>query len=726
MRDTTDRLLDHLARQPRRQFKAKELARSLRVPPKKYRQFRDLLRTLAQQGKIAKLSRNQYGSVRQTSTLSGTLHVKTQGYGFLITGEGQEDVFVSQKNMATALNGDVVKVQLFARPTGMKPEGRVVEIISRARRNIVGSLKKGKYFFFVKPDDNKLLRDIYIPSENLNGAKPGQKVAVVIESWEDELQNPEGRIVKILGYPGEPGVDVLSVAFAFDLPPAFPPEVERQAESLGLDITPGIVSQRLDLRDQVTFTIDPEDAKDFDDAVSLRRLRNGNYELGVHIADVSHFVPESSPIDREALARGTSVYLVDRVVPMLPERLSNEICSLKPDTDRLTFSCIMEVTPRGRVVKYKIVESIIHSQQRFNYEEAQAILDGRHSSDAGLDRILADMNHLAQILHRRRRRNGSLDFDTPEADIILDKDGHPIEIKRKVRLASHRLIEEFMLLANQTVARHVSLALARQRKRPPFIYRIHEKPDALKIKEFASFVKALGFKFDHQQTITSKSLNQFLEEIRDEPEADIIEIVMLRSMMKAKYSLANSGHFGLAFKHYTHFTSPIRRYPDLVVHRLLKTYATGYKPELREVYERKLERISQKANERELVAQEAERASTKLKQTEYMKQHLGEEFDGLISGVVSFGIFVEIPQYLVEGLVHISELDEDFYIYDEKLHRLKGQNSGRIYRLGDPVRVKLVNVKIDERLLDFMLVKKERRRRRKKTKRVALNRRRKN
>jgi len=386
----------------------------------------------------------------------------------------------------------------------------------------------------------------------------------------------------------------------------------------------------------------------------------------------------------------------------------------------------MEVTPRGRVVKYKIVESIIHSQQRFNYEEAQAILDGRHSSDAGLDRILADMNHLAQILHRRRRRNGSLDFDTPEADIILDKDGHPIEIKRKVRLASHRLIEEFMLLANQTVARHVSLALARQRKRPPFIYRIHEKPDALKIKEFASFVKALGFKFDHQQTITSKSLNQFLEEIRDEPEADIIEIVMLRSMMKAKYSLANSGHFGLAFKHYTHFTSPIRRYPDLVVHRLLKTYATGYKPELREVYERKLERISQKANERELVAQEAERASTKLKQTEYMKQHLGEEFDGLISGVVSFGIFVEIPQYLVEGLVHISELDEDFYIYDEKLHRLKGQNSGRIYRLGDPVRVKLVNVKIDERLLDFMLVKKERRRRRKKTKRVALNRRRKN
>ncbi len=716
MFELTDRVLEHLSREQNRQFKAKELARALRVPPGRYPEFRDFIKTLAREGKIAKLKRNHYGHARQASTLVGTLHVKTQGYAFLIVGEGHEDVFISQKNMSTALNNDVVKVQLFARPSGRKPEGRVVDIVKRARRNIVGTLRKGKYYYFVKPDEMKLLRDIYIPDELLDGAKPGQKVAVAIENWDDPSHDPEGRIVKVLGFPDEAGVDVLSVAFSFDLPARFPAAVEQATEGLRLDVTPDLARQRLDLRDWLTFTIDPEDAKDFDDAVSLRHLENGNYELGVHIADVSHYVREGSAIDREALARGTSVYLVDRVVPMLPEKLSNDLCSLKPHTDRLTYSCIMEVTPKGDVVNHQIAETIIHSKRRFNYEEAQKILDGQKSSTdtagndgerklgAALDTALREMNELAHILTRRRLRNGSLDFDTPEAKIILDAAGFPIEIRRKLRQDSNRLIEEFMLLANQTITKHVDLKLAEKRHKPPFIYRIHEPPDDLKIEEFALFVKALGYNFDHQQTITSKVLSRFLSQIQGQPEADIIENVMLRSLMKAKYSTENLGHFGLAFKHYSHFTSPIRRYPDLIVHRTLKAYANGYHPEMHDEFSRKLSYAAQQSSERELVALEAERASVKMKQAQFMTRHLGDEFDGLISGVVSFGIFVEIPQFLVEGLVHISDLEDDYYIFEEKAYRLKGQNSGRIYRLGDDVRVRVVRADASERVLDFVLV----------------------
>jgi ribonuclease R len=716
MFELTDRVLEHLSREQNRQFKAKELARALRVPPGRYPEFRDFIKTMAREGKIAKLKRNHYGHAQQASTLVGTLHVKTQGYAFLIVGEGHEDVFISQKNMSTALNNDVVKVQLFARPSGRKPEGRVVDIVKRARRNIVGTLRKGKYYYFVKPDEMKLLRDIYIPDELLDGAKPGQKVAVAIENWDDPSHDPEGRIVKVLGFPDEAGVDVLSVAFSFDLPARFPAAVEQATEHMQLEITPDLARQRLDLRDWLTFTIDPEDAKDFDDAVSLRHLENGNYELGVHIADVSHYVKEGSAIDREALARGTSVYLVDRVVPMLPEKLSNELCSLKPHTDRLTYSCIMEVTPKGEVVNYRIAETIIHSKRRFNYEEVQEILDGKKSAadTAGsddekklspmLDEALRELNALAHVLTRRRLRNGSLDFDTPEVKIILDAAGMPIEIRRKMRQDSNRMIEEFMLLANQTITKHVDLKLAQKRSKPPFIYRIHEPPNPVKMEEFALFVKAFGFNFDHQQTITSKVLSKFLHEIAGKPEADIIENVMLRSLMKAKYSTENLGHFGLAFKHYSHFTSPIRRYPDLIVHRTLKAYANGYHPEQHDELARKLGYAAQQASERELVALDAERASVKMKQAQFMTRHLGDEFDGIVSGVVAFGIFVEIPQFVVEGLVHISDLEDDYYIFEERAYRLKGQNSGRVYRLGDEVRVRVVRVDPNERVLDFVLV----------------------
>lgn len=704
MQNLIERVLDHLDRAHDRRFKAKELARRLHVPPAKYREFRDLLKGLAREGKIIKFPRNQFGRAHPSSTATGVLHVKSQGYAFLIVGEGREDVFISQKNMSTALNGDTVKVQLFARPSGRRPEGRVVEILKRGRKNIVGLLRQGKHYFHVKPDDIKLLHDIMIPVENLNGAKPGQKVAVIIENWEDEYQPPEGSVVQVLGFPGEPGVDVLSVAFSFDLPGAFPPAIEKEAAGLEINITPELLAQRADLRGWLTFTIDPVDAKDFDDAVSLRRLDNGNYELGVHIADVSHFVQEDTALDREALARSTSIYLVDRVIPMLPERLSNDLCSLKPHVDRLTYSCIMEVTPKGKVVAYRLTESVINSKRRFSYEEVQEILDGEAAPGSALDQTLLEMNRLAHTLTRRRLRNGSLDFDTPEVKVILNEQGVPVDIRRKPRQDSNRLIEEFMLLANQIVAQHVQTLAAKKKETPPFIYRVHERPDQLKMAEFALFVKALGYKFDHQQTMTSKFLGDFLKSIAGTPEANIVEKVLLRSLMKAKYSTENAGHFGLAFRHYSHFTSPIRRYPDLIVHRTLKAYARGYKPELHELYQRKLGRAAQQASERELIALEAERASVKMKQAEYMQRHLGEEFDGLISGVVAFGIFVEIPQLLVEGLVHISDLEDDYYIFEEKLYRLKGQNSGRLYRLGDPVRVKVVKADPNERILDFLLV----------------------
>lgn len=716
MKDYSKQITEFLAHNPKRQYKSKELARAMNITQENYQAFRDFVKDLAREGKIAKHKHNHFGHQQHTSMITGILHVKTQGYGFLIVGDGKEDVFISQKNMGTAMNRDTVKVQLFAQREGSRQEGRVLEVVKRGRLHIVGILHKGKLFNFVKPDDVKLLQDIVIPDENLNGAKPGQKVAVTIERWEDESLSPEGKVAKVLGFPSDPGVDVLSVAFAFDLPATFPHDVEREAEALSLNITPELLRNRLDLREHLIFTVDPFDAKDFDDAVHLIKLKNGNYELGVHIADVSHYVRESSVLDKEALQRATSVYLVDRVVPMLPENLSNELCSLKPEVDRLTYSCIMEVTPDGEVVNYKISESIIHSKRRFTYEEVQEIIEGKANAGKALDASIKEMEKLRQILTAHRMRNGSLDFDLPEMKVILDDQGHPIEIRRKVRLNSMRLIEEFMLLANQTVAQHVSISMAEQGLKAPFIYRVHERPSPEKIEEFGKFVKALGYSFDYQQKITPKLMSRFLEKISGQPEADIIENVMLRSLMKARYDTANLGHFGLAFKHYSHFTSPIRRYPDLIAHRMLKAYARDYQESQYESFERKLHHAAQQSSEREIVALEAERASIKMKQVEFMSTRLGEEYDGIISGVVSFGIFVEITEFMVEGLVHISDLEDDYYLFEEKAYRLKGRSSGRVYRLGDKVRVRVVRVNVNERLLDFVLVERKREKEKKKIK----------
>lgn len=693
-----------LAKHPHRTFKPKELARLIGVRSSDYPEFRDSMKRMAAEGKIAKYKRNQFGTIKRATILEGELHVKTQGYGFLITEEPKEDVFVSQKNMGTALNKDIVRVQLFAQSKGKSPEGRVVEVVKRARQNIVGTYRKTKRYGFVVPDDIKLTRDIFVhDADNLN-AKSGQKVVVKIEYWEDERMNPEGRIVEVLGFPNEPGVDVISVAKSFDLPISFPKKVEHEAGAMSEIIPDKELSRRLDLRDQPCFTIDPEDAKDFDDAVSIKELENGNYELGVHIADVSYYVQETSTLDKEALRRGTSVYLVDRVVPMLPEKLSNQICSLQPNKDRLTISCIMQVSQDGNVVDYQIAESVIHSKYRFNYEEVHKIIQNRNSERPFAEEIL-QMYKLSQILIKRRQRLGSLDFDIPEVKVKLDQNGFPVEIKKRERLDSHRLIEEFMLLANQTVTRHVALYMRENGRVPPFIYRVHEQPDKEKMDDFKEFVRALGHPIDPQKKVTAKLLSQFLDGIRGTPEEVIVEELMLRSLMKAKYSTDNLGHFGLAFKYYTHFTSPIRRYPDLAVHRLLKNYQRRFDYRNAKALKNKLEQIARISSEREIVAMEAERASVKMKQVDYMQRHLGDEFDGIISGVVSFGIFVEIIDLLVEGLVHISDLEDDYYFHDEKNYELIGQNTQKTYRLGDPVKVRVVRVDTDERVVDFVLAK---------------------
>ncbi len=700
------RVVEALEAHPYRYFKAKELARHLKLPPRIYKYFKSLLYEMYQNEEIIKHKRNRYCAPKPSSVASGKLHVKPRGYGFLLTPEGEEDVFINMRNMGIALDGDTVKVQLFARKEGARAEGRVVEVIERGRKHIVGQLKKGKHYYFLVPDDQRISRDIFVYKEGLSGAKHGQIVAVEIDNWEDELLNPEGHVAKILGFPDEAGVDVNSIIASRNMPLGFDEKVEKEAAAKKFRVTKKLLENRLDLRDQICFTIDPPDAKDFDDALSLRRLDNGNLEVGVHIADVSYFVDEDGLVDKEAMQRATSVYLVDRVIPMLPEHLSNELCSLKPNSNRLTFSCIMEMTEEGERVNYKIAESVIKSKRRFTYEDVQAFFDGEQKLTPQLAEPLTDLRALAKKLKAQRHDEGSLQFETPEPKISLDENGAPIDITRRKTLESMNLVEEFMLLANKTVAQHIDSQRTDADESLPFLYRIHEKPTREKMSSLTDLLSGLGYAIDLSSRISSKKLSMFLQEVSDTDEKDIINRVTLRSLMKAKYDTTCLGHFGLAFRHYTHFTSPIRRYPDLIVHRLLKKYAANDADHFdKAAMLEKLDAIATQANEQELVALDAERTSVKMKQVQFMENKVGEEFDAVISGVVEFGFFVELNDFLIEGLVHISDLHDDFYTFDEKLFTLEGTTTGQRFRLGDQVRVRLVRVDKEERVIDFLFEK---------------------
>lgn len=609
--------------------------------------------------------------------------------------------------MSTALHGDKVAVALFARPVRKRRrderdrlEGEIVEVLERKTTTIVGTLEESRTAFFVVPDDEHIARDVYVAREDARGARPGDKVVVQLLPWSDPALSPEGVVLEVLGRAGDARVEVLSVARSFNLPMRFPPAVEREAASFPDTIPAQELATRLDLRNIACVTIDPEDAKDFDDAVSYERLSDGLIRLGVHIADVSYYVKEGSALDAEAFQRGTSVYLVNEVIPMLPERLSNDLCSLRPHTDRLTYSVLMDMRDDGTVEHYMIARSVIRSRRRFTYEEVQEILE---RGKGEFVEMLRPLHKLTQVLTRNRKKAGSIDFDTGEAKFRFDEHGLPSAIIKKVRLDAHRLIEECMLLANKVVAQHIG-KVRRNEHAKPFIYRVHDVPDPSRLEDLGNFVKHLGYSLDVKHGVSSLQLQRLLDKVKGTEVENVVNEVALRSMAKAIYSEKNIGHFGLAFKYYTHFTSPIRRYPDLVVHRLLHEYEKGVSAARRAELARRLPIICRQSSERERLAAEAERESVKVMQVEFMKRHVGDEFEGVIAGVTNFGLFVEINDLLVEGLVRMRDLTDDYYLFDEQRYQLKGRSRGKVYRLGDTVRVQVVSVNPERREIDFRIV----------------------
>jgi ribonuclease R len=698
------RIIEFLKQNRGKEFKKKELSKALGITKAEYHLFNEALQNLIRNKRIAKLKGGAVSSLSSLQKIQGPLQLTRKGFGFVTDERTSEDVFISAANLNTALDGDTVEVQLFGVSRGRNKEGRVTRIINRARTRFVGTYHKSEFYGFVVPDNSKVYRDFFIPDQFSMNAKQGQKVVVEMIKWDTDQLNPEGKIVKILGYPDDPGVDVASVVLGHGLDTDFDKALEDRANRMTLDITPEEVARRVDLRDKEIFTIDPPDAKDYDDAISLEILPNGNYQLGVHIADVSHFVKEGDLLDKEAQKRATSIYLVDRVIPMLPEHLSNKLCSLQPHEDRLTYSCIMEVTPKGEVVNYQIVESIIHSKHRFTYQEVQEIIE-QPDSTAPFASTIHKMHKLSRILRENRFKNGSIDFSTPEVKFILDEKGFPVDIVPVVQTHSNELVEEFMLLANQTVAKHIKHISGPSKKLLPFIYRVHARPDSEKLSKFESFLNALGYKVKLHANITPKEFQAVLKKVTDSKDEVIIKEVALRTMMKAQYSTVNIGHFGLAFDDYSHFTSPIRRYPDLIAHRLLKFYGAAtpsYKQA--QAFTKKLDEVCKISSTQERRALDAERESIRIKQIEWLSRHSDQVFEGVISGVTSFGIFVETLPYLIEGLIRIENLSDDFYIFDEKTYTMTGRETGRELRLGDSVKVLVANINRERNEVDFALL----------------------
>ena len=695
-----NKLIAFFKRNSGRQFKSKEIAKRLNITSEhEYSSLKALLNSLYKEDFLTKSGkRYKYNPMPQSSMITGRLEVKEGGYGFVILKDKSAgDIFVASRNLGTAFDGDIVEVGLFAQQKRKNLEGQVIGVTKRKREEFVGTLKKSKSFYFLKPDDPKIHRDIYIDKSKLKGAKVNDKIIVGNLCWDSSMLNPEGDVIEIIGESGTKDTEVLSLAREFNLPYRFPQAVLEEADSISVKITRADLKDRIDFRDKTAFTIDPEDAKDFDDALSIEKLNNGNFSVGIHIADVSNYVSVHSNIDKQAKLRGNSVYFVGKVISMLPEKLSNNICSLVPFEDRLTYSVIVELSPRGKVEDYNISKTIINSKKRFTYDEAQQVIE----NDEGDFRAeLIQLNKLAQVLRKKRMREGSIEFHTPEIKFDLDENGKPLRIYRKELKESNILVEEFMLLANQLVAKHVGLLKKGEAK--PFVYRVHDLPDKDKVLEFSKFVKTLGYSFDPNQSSRSKQFQTLMDSAKGTEEEALINELAIRSMAKAVYSVKNIGHYGLGFKYYTHFTSPIRRYADLMVHRLIYQYVTSKGSS--EFTLKTLDEICDHISDTERNSVDAERESVKLKQIEYLKDHLGEEFHAIISGIVHFGIFVKITDILAEGLVRLKDLEDDFYVYDEKKYALIGKSKKRQFRLGDKVQVKLVRVDYDKSELDFIII----------------------
>ncbi len=637
----------------------------------------------------------RYRSTAQPDEIVGKVDYVNARFAYVISEELEQDAMVSANRLNNALDGDTVRVRLYgSKSSERRLEGEVIEIVERGREEFVGRIELSPRFAFVVPDSRKMHHDIFVANDATMDAKNNDKVIVRISQWPDKNKNPEGKVVRVLGKAGENEAEIHSIMAEFNLPFEFPKGVESQAKRIKDDITEEEISKRRDFRRITTFTIDPADAKDFDDALSIELLENGNYEIGVHIADVSHYIKPGTMLDKEAIERATSVYLVDRTIPMLPERLSNELCSLRPDEDKLTFGAVFEMDGDANIVKEWFGRTVIHSDRRFSYEEAQERIESLQGDFA---RELVVLNTLALKLRAERFARGAINFETTEVKFRLDENGKPLEVIQKVRKDAHKMIEEFMLLANKRVAEFIYKKGKTRKNSPTFVYRTHDHPNAEKLGAFSAFAKKFGHNLVVDEDAISNSLNKLMTDIMGKPEQNVLETLAIRSMAKAKYTTEPDGHFGLAFKHYTHFTSPIRRYPDVMVHRLLQHYLDGGKSTAKDKYEK----LCQQSSDMEKRAADAERASIKYKQVEFMKMQEDRVFDGVVSGVTEWGVYVEIVETKCEGMVRLSEMKDDYYEYDEQNYRIIGKSNKKIITLGDKVKVRVLNTDIDRRTIDL-------------------------
>ncbi len=693
-----EKVLDYIDCNISKAFSSKQLIKRLNIRDSSSKAaVLPILEMLAREGKVEKL-RNGYKSLKKAETVQGTVDHVNARFAYIVTTSDHGDVWIKTDLLKQAMDGDTVEIMVFPTKHGKRPEGQVERIISRKATDLVGKIEFSTRYAFVVPDNRKIHTDVFIPLNKVMNANHKDKVIVKINKWPSHGQNPEGEVIRVLGPAGKHETEMHSIMAEYSLPFEFPNKVEEEANQLNDKLPTDEIKKRKDFRSTTTFTIDPLDAKDFDDAISYKPLKNGNIEIGIHIADVTHYVRPKTALEEEAVKRATSVYLVDRTIPMLPEHISNGLCSLRPNEDKLTFSAVFELTPEAEIAKEWFGRTIIHSDRRFTYEEAQ---EGIESKAGDFAEELNELNRLAKTLKKERSKRGAINFETTEVRFQLAEDGTPLRVVPKVRVDAHKLVEEFMLLANKRVAQYV-FDLHKGKERDTFVYRTHDNPDPEKIKTFATFAKRFGHEVDIEGTRISTAINSLIVDIEGKPEENILQSLAIRSMAKAKYTTETNGHFGLAFTHYTHFTSPIRRYPDMMVHRLLQHYLDGGNSVSKDDYEE----VCLHSSGMEKKASEAERASIKYKQVEFMKNAEDKPYDGVITGLTEWGIFVEITETKCEGMVRMSEMTDDFYEFDEDNYRIIGKRNKKMLSLGDKVVVKVIDTNIDRRTIDLAFVEK--------------------